>query len=223
MRNGEKGFTLIELLVVIAIIAILASMLLPALSRARAAAQSIKCVNNLKQLGLFLNIYANDNDQLLPAQWQNAGATWIEALGGNPGYGNSYVPQNSCFWADGLRGPLLCDVAVSWGQANGATVGYCYGMCNWMGNSDKTRYRALSSFKSASSTPMLADSGILPWSTAWQTPAINLASGDGIPCRPHNDTANVAYVDGHVQNVKAHSGTGYSWGLDIPDTDWMLF
>lgn len=65
----RRGFTLVELLVVIGIIALLISILLPALSKARVAAQSVACLSNLRQIGVSFVQYANDNNNVWPVAW----------------------------------------------------------------------------------------------------------------------------------------------------------
>ena len=66
MSKARKGFTLVELLVVIAIIALLISLLLPALNRAREQSKQVKCLSQVRQMGVAIRMYANDNKDFVP-------------------------------------------------------------------------------------------------------------------------------------------------------------
>jgi prepilin-type N-terminal cleavage/methylation domain-containing protein/prepilin-type processing-associated H-X9-DG protein len=98
-RATGQAFTLIELLVVIAIIAILAAMLLPALSKAKDKAKTIQCLSNMRQWGIAVQIYANDNQDMLPRDGTDDGGQYGVDTGATTGPGS---PQDPLAWFNTL-------------------------------------------------------------------------------------------------------------------------
>lgn len=95
-KVAAAGFTLVELLVVIAVIAILAALLLPALSQAKVRAKTVYCLNNVKQLELSCHIYSGDFNDFLP---QNQVGGYVDQSGGT---GDPSTVTNSLSWCPGI-------------------------------------------------------------------------------------------------------------------------
>ncbi len=133
-QHARAGFTLIELLVVVAIIAILASLLLPAAGRVKEKGRRMHCTNNLRQIGLGIQMYRDDHNDRPPLYLVNPGRNSGYA-GGNTNYLEiRYVPGTNSFicLSDRTRGRISIDLGWEYyGVVGDFTTSYAYHLGAW--------------------------------------------------------------------------------------------
>jgi len=212
-KPRKSVFTLIELLVVIAIIAILAAMLLPALSKARAKARSISCLSNLKQLGLLLRFYADDNDDFSLPYYQT-GIYWGTRL---KEYSNNqkqfYCPSQL---KPGVFGYGILYTSGGHGRPIHGSSGQGKYMC--------TKYVTIKTPSALLEIPD-ADTSVPSYATSTNNVTYcRVCNGhttlaqSNIPDRHGNKGANGVYADGHVVTfplltlIEVQSATNDTYG-----------
>jgi prepilin-type N-terminal cleavage/methylation domain-containing protein/prepilin-type processing-associated H-X9-DG protein len=231
--SRHRGFTLIELLVVIAIIAVLASMLLPALGRAKLKAKDIQCVNNIKQQSLATRMYADDHDSKYP---------WTFSLRGNQERRKSWFNIIQPYQQS--KKVLLCPIRprkLKFGEAkevqypedgtvSNYAANFALGGCDWP---NVWEYEPIKddTVKDPARTVHITDGGTQARNTRDSTRCVTVNSPQkqgcwivddpgkssgacagctttsdpnwGGPMLRHNAKSNIAFVDGHIAPMES--------------------
>jgi len=212
--HRRSGFTLVELLVVIAVLAVLAALLFPVLQSARHKAWEATCASNLRQLGVAVEMYAQDHDERFPPSYvlgASPYASWREAV-------QPYAVS---------RDLLGCP---AW-EHRGAKAGELppelqatYAMNAWLSPPDLTAAGGaaggpvgLGSVEQPAGTVMLCDAGYsnVPVALDWDHYLTLGMQEQVLPTERHHDAANFCFVDGHVKKLpeSATRAPEYLWDL----------